>query len=55
MRIVPYAIKSAFIVGALTTGAFFTGAAIGVALKHNDILKKLKNSQFKENKSASSK
>ena len=38
MRIVPYAIKSAFIVGALTTGAFFTGAAIGVALKNNDIL-----------------
>ena len=55
MKIVPYAIKGAFSVGALTTGAFFTGAAIGLALKNNDVIKKLKNSQFKENKSASSK
>tara|TARA_B100001741_G_C16116760_1_gene398126 strand:+ start:10 stop:177 length:168 start_codon:yes stop_codon:yes gene_type:complete len=55
MKIVPYAIKSAFIVGALTTGAFFTGAAIGIALKNNNIITKLKKSQFKENKSASSK
>ncbi len=55
MKIIPYAIKGAFIVGALTTGAFFTGAAISVALKNKDVLKKLKNSQFKENKSASSK
>ena len=55
MKIIPYAIKGAFIVGALTTGAFFTGAAIGVAMKNGNVLKKLKNSQFKENKSASSK
>ena len=55
MRIVPYALKGAFIVGALTTGAFFTGAAIGLALKNNNFVSKLKKSQFKENKSASSK
>ena len=52
MRIVPYALKGAFIVGALTAGAFFTGAAIGLALKNNNLVTKLKKSQFKENKSA---
>ncbi len=55
MRVVSYAIKGAFIVGALTTGAFFTGAAIGIALKNNNLITKLKKNQFKENKSASSK
>ena len=55
MKIVPYALKGAFIVGALTTGAFFTGAAIGLALKKKNVISKLKKSQFKENKSASSK
>ena len=28
MRIIPCTIKSAFLVGVLTTGAFFTGAAL---------------------------
>ena len=55
MKIVPYALKGAFIVGVLTTGAFFTGSAIGLALKNNNLVTKLKKSQFKENKSASSK
>ena len=55
MRIIPYAIKSAFLVGVLTTGAFFTGAAIGIAIKNKNILTKLKKNQFKENKSASTK
>jgi|TARA_Y100000287_G_C13899882_1_gene200111 hypothetical protein len=55
MRIIPCTIKSAFLVGALTTGAFFTGAAIGIALKKTNLLNNLKKSQFKENKSASSK
>ena len=55
MRIIPYAIKSAFLLGALTTGAFFTGATVGFLIKKNKILTKLKKSQFKENKSASSK
>ena len=44
MRIVPYALKGAFIVGVLTTGAFFTGAAIGLALKNNNLVTKLKKS-----------
>ena len=55
LRIIPCTIKSAFLVGALTTGAFFTGAAIGIALKKTNLLNNLKKSQFKENKSASSK
>ncbi len=55
MRIIPFAIKGAFVVGALTTGAFFTGAAIGAVIKKSNVLTKLKKSQFKENKSASSK
>ena len=49
------AIKSAFLVGVLATGAFFTGAAIGISLKKTNLLNNLKKSQFKENKSASSK
>jgi len=55
MRLIPRAIKGAFVVGALTTGAFFTGAAIGIVINKNNLLNKLKKSQFKENKSASSK
>ena len=48
-------LKSAFLLGALTTGAFFTGVAAGFLIKRNKIFTKLKKSQFKENKSASSK
>ena len=55
MRIIPCTIKSAFLVGVLTTGAFFTGAAVGIVLKKTNLLNNLKKSQFKENKSASSK
>ena len=55
MRIISRAIKNTFILGALTTGAFFTGAALGVFIKKNNLLTKLKKSQFKENKGASSK
>ena len=50
MRIIPYAMKGAFLLGILTTGA-----AVGFLIKKNKILTELKKSQFKENKSASSK
>ena len=55
MRIIPCTIKSAFLVGVLTTGAFVTGAAVGIVLKKTNLLNNLKQKQFKENKSASSK
>ena len=42
MRIIPCTIKSAFLVGVLTTGAFFTGVAIGIALKKNQSFKQSK-------------
>ena len=55
MRIVPYAIKGAFIIGVLTTVAVFTGTTVGYLAKKNKIFSKLKDAQFKKNKIASSK
>ena len=48
MRIIPYAIKSAFLLGTLTTGAFFTGAAVGFLIKKNKMLTKLKKVNLKK-------
>tara|TARA_B100000214_G_C23735916_1_gene520989 strand:+ start:219 stop:386 length:168 start_codon:yes stop_codon:yes gene_type:complete len=53
MNIIKFAIKNAFITGALTSGAFLTGAAIGLLINKEKTIKKLKDLQFKKNKSAS--
>ncbi len=53
MKIIKFAIKNAFITGALTSGAFLTGAAIGLLINKEKTIKKLKDLQFKKNKSAS--
>ena len=54
MRLLPFTIKGAFLLGALTTGAFISGTALGLVANKKQILSKLKKSQFKKNKSASS-
>ena len=47
-------LKSAFVGGLLiTSGALILGSTIAVVIKRNKIIGKLKNLQFKENKSAS--
>ena len=47
--------KSAFLIGALTAGAFVSGLAIGLIIKKEKILTKLRKTQFKKNISSSSK
>ncbi len=55
MKFLPCAIKGAFIIGVLATGAFFTGTTIGYIANKKKIFSKLKDAQFKKNKIASSK
>ena len=55
MKLLGFAVKSAFITGALTAGAFLTGATIGVLLNKEKALDTLKKMQIKKNKSASTK
>ncbi|PPR41671.1 MAG: hypothetical protein CFH30_00711 [Alphaproteobacteria bacterium MarineAlpha8_Bin1] len=53
MRLVSFAIKSAFLTGALTAGAFLTGTIIGTFVKKDKIIEKIKKAQIKKNSSAS--
>ncbi len=55
MRIVSFAIKSAFLTGALTAGAFITGATIGMLVNKEKAINTFKKMQLKKNKSASTK
>ena len=55
MKIIRFAIKSAFITGALTAGAFITGAAVGTFLNKDKVIDKFKKLQLRKNKSASTK
>jgi|TARA_B100000123_G_C25489022_1_gene322675 hypothetical protein len=55
MKIFKCALKGMFFTGALTAGAFLTGVTAGLFLNKEKFLKKAKELQFKENKSASSK
>ena len=52
MKFVSFAIKSAFLTGALTAGAFLTGAVIGSFVKKEKIIEKIKKAQIKKNTSA---
>ncbi len=55
MNIIKLAVSSAFITGALTAGAFISGAIIGNLCKKKDFLNNLKKMSIKKNKSASTK
>ncbi len=55
MRIINFALKSAFLTGALTAGAFITGTAIGIFVNKEKALDTFKKMQLKKNKSASTK
>ena len=53
MNIFGFIVKSAFITGVLTTGAFFTGAALGTCIKKDKLVDGLKKMQIKKNPKAS--
>ena len=55
MKFLGFVVKSAFLTGALTAGAFITGAAIGTVLNKEKIVNKIKKVQLKKNHSASTK
>ncbi len=55
MSILKFAIKSAFVTGALSAGAFISGVSLGVLLNKEKILNKVKKMQIKKNQSASTK
>ena len=48
MKLLGFAIKSAFITGALTAGAFITGTTVGMLLKKDKIIDKFKKMQIKK-------
>ena len=48
MTILNFAIKSAFIAGALTAGAFLTGASIGLFVNKDKAIDKIKKMQIKK-------
>ena len=55
MKLVSFALKSGFVTGALSAGAFITGTALGLFLNKNKALDTFKKMQLKKNKSASTK
>ena len=48
MKLIGFAIKSAFLTGALTAGAFITGAAIGLSINKDKAIEKFKKMQLKK-------
>ncbi len=55
MKIISFALKSAFLTGALSAGAFITGVAVGSFIKKDKVINSLKKMQIKKNHSASTK
>ena len=55
MKLVSFALKSAFLTGALTAGAFISGTALGLFLNKNKAIERFKKIQLKKNSSASTK
>ncbi len=55
MKLVSFALKSAFLTGALTAGAFISGTAFGLFLNKNKAIERFKKMQLKKNSSASTK
>ena len=50
MTLLNFAIKSAFVTGALTAGAFLTGATIGMLVNKDKVMDKVKKMQIKRKK-----
>ena len=48
MKLINFAIKSAFVTGALTAGAFITGATIGMLVNKDKVFDKFKKMQIKK-------
>tara|TARA_B100000123_G_scaffold133732_1_gene98661 strand:+ start:108 stop:257 length:150 start_codon:yes stop_codon:yes gene_type:complete len=48
MTLLNFAIKSAFVTGALTAGAFLTGATIGILVNKEKFMDKVKKMQIKK-------
>ena len=48
MKLINFAIKSAFVTGALTAGAFITGATIGMLVNKEKVFDKFKKMQIKK-------
>ena len=48
MTLLNFAIKSAFVTGALTAGAFLTGATIGILVNKEKVMDKVKKMQIKK-------
>lgn len=55
MTMINFVIKSAFVTGALTTGAFLSGIAIGVLVNKDKVMNRIKKMQIKKNNAASTK
>ena len=55
MTMINFIIKSAFVTGALTAGAFLSGIAIGVIVNKDKVINKVKRMQIKKNNAASTK
>ena len=55
MTMINFVIKSAFVTGALTAGAFLSGVAIGVLVNKDKVINKVKKMQIKKNNAASTK
>ena len=55
MTMLNFVIKSAFVTGALTAGAFLSGIAIGTLINKDKVLNKVKKMQIKKNNAASTK
>ena len=55
MTMLNFVIKSAFVTGALTAGAFLSGIAIGTLINKDKVLNKVKKMQIKKYNAASTK
>ena len=55
MTMINFVIKSAFVTGALTAGAFLSGVAIGSFINKDKVINKVKKMQIKKNNAASTK
>ena len=55
MTMINFVIKSAFVTGALTAGAFLSGVAIGTLVNKDKVINKVKKMQIKKNNAASTK
>ena len=55
MKIISFALKGAFVAGAISAGAFISGTALGMIINKEKVINKIKNMQLKKNSAASTK